>query len=123
MDELTKQKLAENGADVDGAMRRFMGNEALYSKFLGKFKDDTSYASLIASLDQENFEEAFKCAHTLKGVCANLGLDPLSQSASKITELLRGKEPSEVDAAQVGLEKQDLIDKYEVFSEILSEGL
>lgn len=123
MDNLLKQRLAENGADVDGAIRRFMGNEALYSKFLGKFKDDTSYVNLIASLDQQDFEEAFKCAHTLKGVCANLGLDPISQIASNMTELLRGKEASEVDLEQVSAERVDLIKKYEIFAGIIAEAV
>lgn len=123
MDEVLKQKLAENGADVEGAVRRFMGNEALYTKFLGKFKDDTSYEDLIANLERENFEEAFKCAHTLKGVCANLGLDPISRIASNLTELLRGKEESEIDKEQVALEKQSLVEKYRIFAAIITEGI
>ncbi len=123
MDDLLKQKLAENGADVDGAIRRFMGNEALYSKFLGKLKDDTSYENLLKSLDQGNFEEAFKCAHTLKGVSANLGLDPISEISSNLTELLRGKEASEVDLEQVSTERRELVKKYEIFAGIITEGM
>lgn len=53
MDELLKQKLIENGADVEGTLHRFMGNEALFAKFLLKFKDDKNYAGLVESLDQE----------------------------------------------------------------------
>ena len=34
-------------------------------------------------------EEAFRAAHTLKGVCANLGFDRLGTSAGQLTELLR----------------------------------
>ena len=123
MDDLLKQRLAENGADVDGAIRRFMGNEALYSKFLGKFKDDASYENLLVSLDKEDFEEAFKCAHTLKGVSANLGLDPIGQISSNLTELLRGKEASEVDLEQVSKERLELVKKYEIFAGIIAEGV
>ena len=123
MDDLLKQRLAENGADVDGAIRRFMGNEALYSKFLGKFKEDTSYENLLVSLDKKDFEEAFKCAHTLKGVSANLGLDPIGQISSNLTELLRGKEASEVDLEQVSKERLELEKKYEIFAGIIAEGM
>ena len=34
-------------------------------------------------------EEAFRAAHTLKGVCANLCFDRLLASAGQLTELLR----------------------------------
>ncbi len=115
MDELLKQKLVENGADVDSTIRRFMGNEALYLKFLLKFKDDPNFENLIVNLDQENYEEAFKCAHTLKGVSANLGLDPIYESASELTELLRGKSGPEVDREEVAEKRQALEKAYALF--------
>ena len=68
MVEQLKQKLKENGADVEGTLHRFMGNDALFLKFILKFKDDKNYAALKDALDQRNYEEAFKAAHTLKGV-------------------------------------------------------
>lgn len=39
---------------------------------------------------QGNCEAAFRAAHTLKGVSANLGFTQLCASASQLTELLRG---------------------------------
>lgn len=115
MDELLKQKLIENGADVEGTLHRFMGNEALFAKFLLKFRDDTNYAGLTESLDQGNYEEAFKYAHTLKGVSANLGLDPICKPVSALTELLRGKAVSEVDAGQVAEQRAVLEEAYARF--------
>ena len=47
-------------------------------KFLVKFLADKSYEDLHRYLDEENYEEAFRAAHTLKGVC------------QKVTEALRG---------------------------------
>ncbi|MFR7843256.1 MAG: Hpt domain-containing protein, partial [Gallintestinimicrobium sp.] len=35
---------------------------------------------------------AFRAAHTLKGVCANLGLDRLYEADSELTEKLRGRQ-------------------------------
>ena len=40
--------------------------------------------------------EAFRAAHTIKGVCQNLSLDPLYKSASELAERLRnGQEYAE----------------------------
>lgn len=119
MDELLKQKLIENGADVEGTLHRFMGNEALFAKFLLKFKDVKNYAGLVESLDQGNFEEAFKYAHTLKGVSANLGLDPVCKPVSALTELLRGKAASEVDMEQVAAQRTALEEAYGRFMELI----
>lgn len=119
MDELLKQKLIENGADVEGTLHRFMGNEALFSKFLLKFRDDKNYAGLEESLEQENYEEAFKYAHTLKGVSANLGLNPVCVPVSVLTELLRGKTASEVDTDQVAVQRAALREAYSRFMELI----
>lgn len=122
MNEQLKQKLIENGADVEGTLHRFMGNGALFLKFLLKFKDDQNFVLLRDSLDQKDYEEAFKAAHTLKGVTANLGLSPICDSASKLTELLRGKAPSEVDAEKVTQEKEALEASYQLFIKIIEEN-
>lgn len=119
MDELLKQKLIENGADVEGTLHRFMGNEALFLRFLLKFKDDMNYAKLVESLDQGNYEEAFKYAHTLKGVSANLGLDPVCKPVSALTELLRGKAAPDVDMDQVAVQRAALEEAYGRFMELL----
>lgn len=122
MNEQLKQKLKENGADVEGTLHRFMGNDALFLKFILKFKDDKNYAILKDNLDQKNYEEAFKAAHTLKGVSANLGLNPIYDRASAVTELLRGKEASEVDAEKVEEEKKALEEAYKLFISIIEEN-
>ncbi len=123
MDELLKQILIENGADVDGTLHRFMGNGTLFLKFLAKFKDDKNFTALRESLDRRDYEEAFKAAHTLKGVSANLGLIPICDSASKLTELLRGKAASEVDVEKVDAEKIVLEEAYQLFIKIIEENL
>jgi len=120
MDELLKRKLVENGADVEGTLHRFMGNEALFERFLLKFRDDKNYAGLEESLDKGNYEEAFRYAHTLKGVSANLGLDPICRPVSALTELLRGsKDAFEVDMEQVAAQRAALAEAYGRFMELL----
>ena len=61
----------------------------LIEKFVGKFPNDDSYAALCAAVAQQDRGEAFRAAHTLKGVAANLGFTRLMQSSSRLTEALR----------------------------------
>ncbi len=121
MDESFKQRLVENGADVENTVRRFMGNEAMYEKFLKKFKDNSNYSGLEEGVSTCNYEEVFTCAHTLKGVSANLGLDPICKAASDLTEEVRGKAAEEVNEARVQEIWQELQKVYKVFDELLSE--
>jgi HPt (histidine-containing phosphotransfer) domain-containing protein len=74
-------------ADVMGRLR----TEERILRFLRKVPEDPSYDLLCASLDQRNMEEAFRAAHTMKGICQNLSLTKLYQSSSALTELLRGR--------------------------------
>ena len=61
------------GADYQNTLNRFP-NEAFIKKFVLKFLDDNSYANLKEAIAAGNVEEAFRAAHTLKGVCLNLDL-------------------------------------------------
>ncbi len=64
-------------------------SDTLIIKFVGSFLDDPSFATLRCAMDAGNLEEAFRAAHTLKGVCANLSFSKLQHSASQLTEVLR----------------------------------
>ena len=108
MEEQFEKELRENGAGVDAAVKRFMGNKALYKKFLLKFTDDHNYEAIAEHVQNGNYESAFNSAHTLKGVSANLGLDPIYKGTSEITELLRGKQPEEVDREKVDAVLEEL---------------
>ncbi|MDO5324252.1 MAG: Hpt domain-containing protein [Clostridia bacterium] len=61
----------------------------LIHRFVLKFLEDPSYAALCGAMDVGSRETAFRAAHTLKGVCANLGFARLLESASALTEILR----------------------------------
>lgn len=122
MDANFRTALEGMGMDVDNTVKRFMGNETLYLKFLNKFQTDQSIASIQQNLADQNAEETFKSAHTLKGVAANLGLDPIAQYASDITELLRGKASfSEVDTDRLNTLNMELKDKYDALIKLLAE--
>ena len=76
------------GGNYEDTVRRLY-NEKLVEKFLFKFEEDPSFENLKKALEEENLEAAFRAAHTLKGVCQNLGLDRLYKSSYDVTEALR----------------------------------
>ncbi len=71
-------------------------NDTLVSKFVKKFLKDPSYDNLCKAVEEENYPEAFRHSHTLKGVAKNLALTPLCDVASEITEMLRDEQPHDV---------------------------
>ena len=79
------------GSDFDKVLER-MGSEALVKRFAIKFLEDKSFEELTESLKEKDGECAFRAAHTLNGVCANLGLDRLYEADSELTEKLRGRQ-------------------------------
>lgn len=121
MDEGFRRKLEENGADVEATVRRFMGNEAMYLKFLGRFPTDPNYEKLGEQIGERDYEEAFKSAHTLKGVSANLGLTPIFTVVSELVEEIRGKKSEEVDTERVDALWKNVQEVYEKFIAIIGE--
>ena len=81
------QKLGGDYAQVE---KRLPGIH-LIRRFIAKFLDDGSYPELCRAMEQGQTEEAFRAAHTLTGVRANLGFDRLTASSGELTELLRGR--------------------------------
>lgn len=89
---MTVQECYESmGSDFEGVLGR-MGSEAMVKRFALKFLDDPSYGNLVKAVEEQNAEEAFRAAHTLKGICLNLGLDRLCKVSALLTEKLRGRE-------------------------------
>ena len=50
MDLQKRERLCKAGIDVDGALARFMNNEALLLKFLFRFPADPNFAALEQAL-------------------------------------------------------------------------
>ncbi len=76
------------GGNYDEAIKRLM-NEKLMERFLQKFLTDPSFNELKEAIESGDLEKAFRGAHTLKGVSANLALTELTYSSSLLTEALR----------------------------------
>ena len=86
---LTVDALRKFGADIDEGVTRCMGKEDFYLMLVSKAVDDKRLTALEAQLREKDFAAAFETAHALKGMYANLSLDPLTKPVSEMTELLR----------------------------------
>lgn len=78
------------GGDYDDVTKRLISEE-FASRMVVKFLSDGSFAALASAMEKRNIEEAFRAAHTLKGVAQNLGFTNLGKSASALTEVLRAR--------------------------------
>lgn len=98
-------------SNYEEVLGRFAGNKMLVEKFARKFLDDPSYQTLVDTMDKADYEEAFRAAHTLKGVCANLGFTQLFKVSSDLTEELRGGAPDEAKLPELNViyKKADLL--------------
>ena len=89
MRETRRAALAAAGIDVDEALERMMGSEALLERLLGKFPADENYGKLCRALDQGDREAAVAASHALKGVCGNLSMTVLYDLFTRQVALLR----------------------------------
>lgn len=89
------EKMGGNYEDVSTRLP----NLELIEKFIGKFLDDQSFETLRQQIKCRNREEAFRAAHTLKGICANLAFTRLLDSVSHLTEELRQEADSVSETA------------------------
>ena len=74
-----------NYADVSARLR----SDRLVQKFVIKYLDDPSFDTLCSAMEGKNYEEAFRAAHTIKGVCQNLSFTKLFESSSQLSDALR----------------------------------
>lgn len=86
-------KLNEFYMAVDGnyedAMERLQ-NEMFVGKFLRMLPRDGSMMLLEQAMADGRANDAFRAAHTLKGIALNLSLTKLAAACSQLTEALRG---------------------------------
>ena len=74
-----------------------LSTEERIKKFLLMFPKDTTFNELCSAMEDKDYELAFRSAHTLKGLCLNLGIERLRRSADAITEALRGNQNNGAD--------------------------
>ena len=108
------------GGDYEDTMKR-MGMERLLQKFMLKFLDDKSFEELCSSMEQKKYEEAFRAAHTLKGLCLNLGFKTLAESSSSLTEALRSQQFEESNLVEIMRMLEQVKRDYEMTVSVITE--
>lgn len=88
------------GGDYDTVLNR-LPSVSLILRFGEKFLHDPSWDELHHAWKGNDVPAAFRAAHTLKGISANLGLDVLYKAASDLVEQLRITDTLPEDAALV----------------------
>ena len=92
-----EQFYAAVGGDYEQTLAR-LPSEALVKKFVLKYVDDGTCKELAEAITNRDWTTAFRAAHTLKGRAAHQGLVQLGQSASALTEALRGRDMQRASA-------------------------
>lgn len=78
------------GSDYNEVLGR-LNMESLINRLVKKFPADPTFGDLTDGFEKKDAEKAFRAAHTLKGLCSNLGFGCLFAPAYDLTEKLRGR--------------------------------
>ncbi len=110
--------------DIDGAMRRFSGDEKLYMSCLNGFLDDPTMEELNVAIENGAWDEAFTAAHALKGLAGNMGFVPLFHAIAELVVLIRAGRIREVDASnrQVGRCYREVTDAIRLYDHSAAGG-
>lgn len=76
------------GGDAVEVADRMSGKEFV-QRYIVKFLDDDSFDMLSDAVQNGEREEAFRAAHTIKGICQTFGFGSLLASVERLTESLR----------------------------------
>lgn len=99
---MDREKLIEAGIDYDAALKRFVGREDLYQKYLIQFLADDKFEKLKTAIIKRDAKEAFKQAHALKGVTGTLSISRLFTALEEVVTPLRIEN---IDEAEKNMEK------------------
>lgn len=86
------------GVDYD-EVAAFFRKEDRLRRYLVEAAADPAFAALDRAMETGSYDEAFRAAHTIKGMCMNLMLKPLTSVAVDLVETLRGGQPDPDEAA------------------------
>lgn len=89
------------GIDVASGLATAVGNEKLYRRLLGKFRDGQGNfeAQFRAALQDADVTAATRCAHTLKGTAGNIGAKNLQAAAAALEQACQAQaSQAQIDA-------------------------
>jgi signal transduction histidine kinase/DNA-binding response OmpR family regulator len=88
-----------DGLDSRGALARLAGNRALYEQLLRQFLDlETTPVEIGAALAADDWPQAERLAHTLRGVAGNLGAHRVERAAAEVEQRLRERRSPRLEA-------------------------
>lgn len=76
------------GVEYEVVLNRLRREDRI-AKYLRQFIADPAFEQLRCAMEAAEHEEAFRAAHTIKGMCLNLSLGRLSDAACTLVEALR----------------------------------
>ena len=107
-----KELYQDVDGDYDQAMR-VLRVEKLLDKHIRKFPQNGVVEGLLEAGEGMDPTRLFETAHAVKGVCANLGLQKLSDAASEITEEYRPGNARKLSDAEVKDRMASIREMYE----------
>ncbi|MBZ0106883.1 MAG: diguanylate cyclase [Sulfuricella denitrificans] len=86
------------GVNIQEAMDIVDGNVSLYKKLLRLFRDEYSdiFNRIAAAYEADDFEDASRLTHTLKGEAGNIGAEDLARKARELESALRQQQTEHV---------------------------
>lgn len=84
-------------------VRNCFATDERIETFIKMFFEEPVYGELCSAVEQGNAEEAFRAAHTMKGLAVGMGFTKLHDASSQLTEALRPNAsgvPSDADQIQ-----------------------
>ncbi len=91
------EELTEAGVDMDDALKRFMGNSALFERLIKKLPENVKKYDVAESFEKKDYENALSGAHSLKGTMGNLSVKTLFDGYTKIVNFLRANQNEEAE--------------------------
>jgi chemotaxis protein histidine kinase CheA len=105
------------GADYEDVCGRLRTEERI-GKFLKKVLDDPSYDLLCDSLKKGDMEEAFRAAHTIKGIFQNLSLTKLYEAVAPLSDYLKAHN---TDAQEIERMMRGVHTEYAIVRDCISQ--
>jgi len=110
---MTIQELYEKIGGSYESAKKILPTDKMLAKFVQRFLTDKSAEKLLTAHESGDETGMFEGSHALKGVCANLGLNQLSQLASEISEEYRPGNPKTMSPDELERRFADLKALYE----------
>ena len=101
-------KLKRVGVNTDKTLDRFGGLDELYVKFLDEFADTERFEEIYAAFASGDYAKAEMCAHKLKGVLGNLGMDELFAESELVMKDIRAGDHAQAEQRLRGMQPRIL---------------